>query len=97
MASNTTMPSSKKVADAVFEAAARDQLLDEMGVAHADVDIDRYDDTDGIKDLLGAKTGGHHTTPWVFIRGEFMGGESELKAAAEEGRLADLVAPAVAS
>lgn len=41
-------------------------LLDEFGISHEDIDIDRFAAYDEVKEMMTSRTKGHDTTPWVF-------------------------------
>jgi monothiol glutaredoxin len=62
------------------------RLLDELGIAHHDVDIGNYLSEWRPRNALKMWTG-WPTFPMVFVKGQLVGGYTDLKALADSGEL----------
>ena len=54
-------------------------------------ELDTEADGDSVRSILSSKFN-HHTVPMVFVKGEFIGGNSELQALKSSGSLASKLA-----
>ncbi|XP_019880879.1 uncharacterized protein LOC109608772 isoform X1 [Aethina tumida] len=65
--------------------------FDKLRERYTLVELDERDDCDEIQDILGNITGAR-SVPRVFVKGQFLGGGSDVKALLESGELAKLCA-----
>lgn len=68
------------------------RLLDQLGIAHHDVDIGSYLSEWRRRNALKMWTG-WPTFPMVFVRGRLVGGYTDLKALADSGELKRMLQP----
>ncbi|XP_012252844.2 glutaredoxin-C4-like isoform X2 [Athalia rosae] len=62
------------------------QVFDKLKQKYTAVELDNRDDADEIQAILGEITGAK-TVPRVFVKGEFIGGGSDVKQLFESGEL----------
>ncbi|XP_050311155.1 uncharacterized protein LOC126746797 isoform X2 [Anthonomus grandis grandis] len=67
------------------------EVFDSLKEKYTTVELDLRDDADEIQGVLGEITGAK-TVPRVFVKGNFVGGGSDVKALYEKGELQTLVA-----
>lgn len=61
-------------------------MFDKLGKKYTAIELDKRDDGDEIQAILGEITGAK-TVPRVFVKGECLGGGSDVKALYEKGEL----------
>uniref|UniRef100_A0A0A9XNM0 Glutaredoxin-2, mitochondrial n=3 Tax=Lygus hesperus TaxID=30085 RepID=A0A0A9XNM0_LYGHE len=67
------------------------EVFDKVKTSFKAIELDSRDDGDEIQSVLGQITGAK-TVPRVFIKGEFVGGGTDVKALYENGKLEQMLA-----
>lgn len=67
------------------------QFFATVGVEYAFHDILTLKDGDAIFEEITRTTGGHDTTPACYIHGKFVGGNSDVQALHQEGKLLPMI------
>ncbi|KAF6198354.1 hypothetical protein GE061_008102 [Apolygus lucorum] len=67
------------------------EVFEKVKTSFKAIELDSRDDGDEIQSVLGEMTGAR-TVPRVFIKGEFVGGGTDVKALLESGKLKQLLA-----
>ncbi|XP_008560297.1 uncharacterized protein LOC103580356 isoform X1 [Microplitis demolitor] len=63
------------------------EVFDKMNKTYKAIELDEKDDGEDYQDILGEITGAR-SVPRVFVKGEFIGGGTDVKKAFENGELA---------
>ncbi|XP_058808791.1 uncharacterized protein LOC131674253 isoform X2 [Phymastichus coffea] len=67
------------------------EVFDKLKEAYTAIELDKREDGDDIFDILEEITGAR-TVPRVFVKGEFIGGGTDVKKMYETGKLAEKLA-----
>lgn len=70
---------------------ATKELLDEKGISYTVVEINLKENAGDFQTALATVSGGQRTVPNVFIGGEHLGGADDTKAAADSGKLEEML------
>lgn len=62
------------------------QVFDKLKKTYTAIELDQRDDGDEIQNVLGAMTGAR-SVPRVFVKGECLGGGTDVKKLYEDGEL----------
>ncbi|GLG94084.1 Putative glutaredoxin [Gryllus bimaculatus] len=66
--------------------AAKAKVFNKINVTYSAIELDKRDDADAIQDILGEITGAR-TVPRVFVKGQCIGGGTDVKKMYEAGKL----------
>ncbi|KAK7869645.1 hypothetical protein R5R35_010013 [Gryllus longicercus] len=62
------------------------EVFNKINVTYSAIELDKRDDADAIQDILGEITGAR-TVPRVFVKGQCIGGGTDVKKMYEAGKL----------